>query len=153
VDLLRHHRRLTSSGRAAGLGLLLPLLGACAPTVVEIEPAQPIGPTLVIDVANGSNEERSIGYQFEMGQSSGGGEGTVLGCERATISFGEIGGRYSILVDGEAVTQGALPANIPGERTVLVRVRIAEDGTATAAAPALLARAPQFLIEPIPGCG
>jgi hypothetical protein len=144
---------VTPGGRAAGLALLLPLLGACAPTVVEIEPAQPIGPTLVIDVVNGSSDERSIGYEFEMAQSSGGGEGTVLGCERATISFGEIGGRYSILVDGEAVTQGAFPPNIPGERTALVRVTIAEDGTATAAAPALLARAPPFVTEPIPGCG
>lgn len=128
-------------------------LTACVPTAVTVEPGQPVGPTLVIDVTNGSDAERSIGYEFEMGSMSGGGEGMLLACERTVLPFGEIGSSFSVLVDGHSVMEETLPPGIPADRFVVVRVTIAADGTATAVAPVLAARMPPIQTQQIPGCG
>jgi hypothetical protein len=142
--------------RALPLGVgaaALVVLAGCFPTTVTVDPGQPIGPTLVLDVANASADQRTIAYEFEMGNSSGGGEGTLLACERSTMTFGEIGGRYTVEVDGEPVVDATMPPNVPLDRFVVVRIMIAADGTASAAAPVLSARAPPIETGPIAGCG
>jgi hypothetical protein len=151
MDLLRHDRRLTPRRLAPGAALLA--LTACMPAGVTVDPGQPIGPTLVIDITNRSDAERTIGYEFDMGSMSGGGEGTLLACERSVMPFGEIGSNFTILVDSEPVIEETLPPGIPPDRFVVVKVTVAEDGTATAAAPVLAARMPPVQSAPIPGCG
>jgi hypothetical protein len=122
------------------------------PMGVTVEPGQPVGPTLIIDATNRSDAERSIGYEFEAGGTSGGGEGTLLACERSVLPFGEIASSFSVMVDGHPVMEETLPPGIPPDRFVVVRVTIAEDGTATAAEPVLAARMPPVAGAPIPDC-
>jgi hypothetical protein len=150
MDLLRHHRRVTPRLLA---GTALVALTGCFPTVVTVDPEQPTGPTLVVDITNRSDAERTLGYEFNAGNTSGGGEGTLLACERTVMPFGAIGGRYTVVVDGQPVTEGTLPPNLPADRFVVVRVTIAADGTATAAEPILVAREPPLESERIADCG
>jgi hypothetical protein len=153
MDLLRHHRRLTRSVLAGVAAIVA--LGGCFPTFTTVERAEPegpVGPTFVVDVTNASNEEQTVSYEYEAGNSSGGGEGSVIGCERTLIPFGPIGGSYTVLVNGKPAGEATLPANLPDDRFVLVRVTIAADGTATTAAPAFLAQMPPVQSESLPGC-
>ena len=130
---------------------LLALVG-CVRTAT-VEPAQPAGPALVLDVANGSSEERLAGYDWEGLAGAGSGEGTVLGCERAVMTFGEVGGTFSAHIDGGTVFEGNVPSNARAGRFLVVRIAIAADGSVTVAPPTLLARIPEPPSGPIAGCG
>jgi hypothetical protein len=157
VDVARHGRRLTTgpsatrrlSIRPAG-GLVSLLLSACV-SGVTVEPAAAAGPTLVIDVTNASPDERSVGYEYDGGAMSGGGEGTLGACERQVTPFGEVRGSYIVTIDGTSVLDGTVPPNLMGGYLV-IRVTMTTDGEVSAAPPTLVLREPAMVMNPIPGC-
>lgn len=135
--------------RLSALALVL-LLPAC-----RVGPAPdvgPLGPALVLDVRNASDRELIIGYDFEAGASSGGGEGLVGPCERQAIMFGEIGGSYTVTVDGSSVVESTVPAGAPVDATMVVTVLVGPDGEVEVPPPAFV-RAPNLDPATIPGCG
>lgn len=151
--------RRTASTRLVGALVVSAVMAGC-PTVVTTReeavpeiPAAQLGPTLVVDVMNASKAEHAVSYEFTFQDSGGGGEGAILACERMTLAFGEIRGDYSIHVDSVAVLEGRVPPNAPAGGHLVVRVSIAPDGTATAAAPIFLARGPDPEPRPLAACG
>ena len=92
-------------------------------------PEERFGPVLVLDVVNNSNEDVAVGYEFESDNTSGGGEGSVPGCEHVSAVFGAMAGTYRITIDGDVVAQGAIPAGML-EGSVTRRIVVAPDGAA-----------------------
>jgi hypothetical protein len=159
VDAPRHGRHLTQHAptttrsvgiRAAG-GLVALFLGACMPGVT-VDPVAAAGPTLVLDMTNASSRERSVGYDFDGDGMSGTGEGLLGACARQVSPYGEVGGTYTIRVDGTSVLEGTVPPNGAGGYLV-IRVTITADGEVGVGAPTLVRREPALLMNPIPGCG
>ena len=103
-------------------------LAACAPVVVQLPDGPLTGPQLAIQVANASDREVAVGYEFEAGNTGGGGEGTVASCEQVAIPFGPVSGQYRVLIDGAPVHEAAAPAGVPGDVWFVVRVTIGPDG-------------------------
>ncbi len=136
-----------------GALMIVLALTACTPVVVPIVDGEPEGPQLAIEVINASNQESEVGYEFEAVQSSGGGEGTVGRCEQVVVPFGLIGGRYSILLDGEALIEGAVPPGLPADAWVVVRVEIGPDGEGEVIGPRVVARMPNPQPRRIGDCG
>ncbi|MGH2417466.1 MAG: hypothetical protein ACRDFY_03960 [Candidatus Limnocylindria bacterium] len=145
---------MTSRLRLAWLHALL--LTACMPVAVPLQqaPAAPMeGPQLAVEIANGSNRELAIGYDFTAPASSGGGEGGVPACERTLIHFALVEGDYEVTLDGEPVSSGTVPANLPGSAWILVRLTVDADGMHEWLGSAVVAQAPEPFSRPVAGCG
>jgi hypothetical protein len=99
------------------------------------------GPTLVVDVANRSDRDVAVGYEYEAFGTSGLGEALSTACRREALQFEPISGQYKIFVDGDAVTNGMV-ATLPGEFLVLT-LRIHENGGIEVAEPVTRAQAPE----------
>jgi len=173
TDVIQRHRRIgadpgspdrrrlldTANGpvrRPAGASIMAVVLTACMPVVAPIDfgvDGAPEGPQLAVEVANTSDREITIGYDFEEFQSSGGGVGTVAPCEQVAIPFGLIGGRYTVLLDGEALLERAVPAGAPADTWVVVRVRIDPDGGGEVIGSRIAVRMPDPQPRPISDCG
>lgn len=139
--------------RPLGAPLIALFLMACMPVVAPIEDGAPEGPQLVIQISNASGQEHEIGYQYEEFQSSGEGGGSILPCQDTALPYGMIGGRYSILLDGESLLEGSVPETTPANAWVVVRVRIAPDGKGEVTGTGITARMPDLDPRPIADCG
>ena len=73
-------------------------------------------------------------------------------CERQAIMFGEVGGTYTVTVDGETVAESTVPASAPVDGSMVVMVLVGPDGQVEVAPQAFL-RAPNLDAATIPGCG
>ena len=129
------------------------VLAACAPVVVQLPDGPLEGPQLAIQVANASDREAAVGYEFDAGNSGGGGEGTVASCEQVSMTFGVVSGQYQVLIDGAPVHEAAAPAGIPAEEWFVVRVSIGPDGEAEVIGAGVTPRMPDPDPRPIAGCG
>jgi hypothetical protein len=134
------------SGADSSLRLASPLLAAlvlagCAPVVVQIADGPLEGPQLAIQVANASEREVEVSYDYEAVNTGGGGGGSVASCEQVSIPFGAVAGQYRVLVDGEAVHEAAAPAG-PADAWFVVRVSIGPDGDAEVIGAGMTARMP-----------
>ena len=127
-------------------------LAACAPVVVQLPDGPLEGPQLAIQVANTSDREVAVGYEFDAGNSGGGGEGTVASCEQVSIPFGAISGQYRVLIDGAPVHEAAAPAGVPAGAWFVVRVTIGPDGETEVTGAGLTPRMPDPDSRPI-ACG
>jgi hypothetical protein len=116
--------------RFASVLLATLMLAACAPVVVQLPDGPLQGPQLAIQVANASDREVAVGYEFEAGTTGGGGEGTVASCEQVSMPFGPVSGQYRVLIDGAPVHEAAAPAGVRADAWFVVRVTIGPDGEA-----------------------
>jgi len=129
------------------------VLAACAPVVVQLPDGPLEGPQLAIQVANASDREVAVGYEFEAVNSGGGGEGTVASCEQVAMTFGAVAGQYRVLIDGAPVHEAAAPAGVPADAWFVVRVSIGRDGEAEVIGAGMTPRMPDPDPRPIAGCG
>jgi hypothetical protein len=113
---------------------------------------QPQGPTLVIDVTNASDREVVVASEFDSPGSSGNGESLAAACRREATPVFPVTGDYRVSVDGEAVADGVVQASDGTGRFLVIRVFVGPDGDVEAAAPVILASAPD-VSSAIPGCG
>jgi hypothetical protein len=137
----------------AGAVLVTVVLAACMPVVVPIAEGPPEGPQLAIQIANASDREVKVGYEFEGPQMTGGGEGTVGSCEQVAMPFGPVSERYTILLDGEALHDAAAPAGVPAGAWVVVRISVDADGDANVTGSGIAPRMPDPNPRPIADCG
>lgn len=128
------------------------VLAACAPVVVQLPDGPLEGPQLAIQVANASDREVAVGYEFEAANSGGGGEGTVASCEQVSIPFGPAAGQYRVLIDGAPVHEAAAPAGVPADAWFVVRVTIGPDGETEVIGAGMTPRMPDPVSRPI-ACG
>jgi hypothetical protein len=128
------------------------VLAACAPVVVPIADGPPDGPQLAIQVANASDRQVAVGYEFEAVNSGGGGEGTVASCEQALMTFGTVSGRYRVLIDGVQLHEAAAPAGVPADAWMVVRVSIGPDGDPEVIGAGIAVQMPDPDSRPIAGC-
>ena len=126
------------------------LIVAGCVTGQTIQPPQ--GPTLVIDVTNASDREVVVASEFDSPGSSGNGESLAAACRREATPVFPVTGDYRVSVDGEAVVDGVVQAADGTGRFLVIRVFIGPDGVVEAAAPVILALAPDVSAA-IPGCG
>jgi len=129
------------------------VLAACAPVVVQLPDGPLEGPQLAVQVANASNREVAVGYEFEAINTGGGGEGTVASCEQVSIPFGAVSGQYRVLVDGVPVHEAAAPAGVPADAWFVVRVSIGPDGDAEVIGAGMTPQMPDPNPRPVAGCG
>ncbi|MEO5985839.1 MAG: hypothetical protein ABIW50_04675 [Candidatus Limnocylindria bacterium] len=139
--------------RLIGSAMLAVLVTACFPIVRQVsEPSQSEGVKVAFEVTNRSIGEVQIGYDYISAMSSGGGNGSVAGCERTVMEFGPVAGTFQILVDGDQVGQADVPEFVVREGFLVVPLEIADDGTVSIGAmrgvEAFAAPANQV----IPGC-
>ncbi len=127
-------------------------LAACAPVVVQLPDGPLEGPQLAIQVANASDREVAVGYEFEAGNSGGGGEGTVASCEQVSMTFGAVAGQYRVLIDGAPVHEAAAPAGVPADAWFVVRVTIGRDGEPEVIGAGMTPLMPDPDPRPIAGC-
>ena len=125
------------------------VLAGCAGQTF-VAPADDTGPMLVIDVANESASDMSVGNEYEFEGVSGAGEGLVPACRRETLPLASIQGDYRILVDGKVVHEGVAPAGRP-DTFFVVRVHIDPDGQVEVMVPGVMLREPIASAD-IPGC-
>jgi len=138
----------------AGAPTIVLVLTACMPAVAPIaDGAAPEGPQLAIEVVNSSDQDLGIGYEFESGQNSGAGEASVGHCEQVALGFGTISGRYSLLLDGEALTEGPVPTGAPADAWLVVRVHVDPDGEGKVIGTRIVAERPDSGSRPIADCG
>lgn len=123
-------------GPMASLAAVLGLAAGCMPVAVGPggpDPAGPpppqIGPTLVLQLTNRSENALAVGYAFEGNNASGGGEGSIEPCQAVAMGFGEVAGHYRVLVGGEAVGEGDVPPGFGRFVFLIVDVSIDADGT------------------------
>ena len=128
------------------------VLAACAPVGVQLPDGPLEGPQLAIQVANASDREVAVGYEFEAVNSGGGGEGTVGSCEQVSIPFGPVAGQYRVLIDGAPVHEAAAPAGVPADAWFVVRVTIGPDGEAEVVGAGMTRLMPDPASRPI-ACG
>lgn len=126
------------------------LLAGCMPAPAA--PAPVAGPTLVIDVTNGSSEEVILGFEWESVGAGGSGETFVAPCRREAAPFSTVSGEYRVLVDGEEVAGGSVPDEAGADAFFVIRVRVGPDGEAEAAPPVVVLREPPYVSAAIP-CG
>jgi hypothetical protein len=129
------------------------VLAACAPVVVQIADGPLDGPQLAIQVANASDRQVAVGYEFEAVNTGGAGEGMVASCEQALMTFGAISGRYRVLVDGVRLHEAAAPVGVPADAWMVVRVSIGPDGDPEVIGAGLTPQMPDPDPRPIAGCG
>jgi hypothetical protein len=117
--------------RRARLALAAAILVAgCLPVVdrVEVRPGEPAGPTIVLDVTNGSPDDVDVSYRNEVPAGENGGGGTIPGCMRLAMDLGSVVGVVRIDVDGVEIGQVTVPADAPPDRFVVVPVFIGAGG-------------------------
>jgi hypothetical protein len=145
-------------GRLVTCLVVVLVAAGCMPVVAPVGQAGPgagpgAGPELVIDVANASNRDLSVGYEFQHPSMSGEGEGFAPRCARMSIGFGEIAGTYAIRVDGETVFEGEVAPELPSDGFFVVRLRVDPDGVVTADQPGWTRIAPETVEQRLQGCG
>lgn len=138
--------------------IIASVASGCAPVVMPVgEPAPPggaIGPQLVVAVANRSDRDVAVGYEFEAPSSGGGGEGLVARCELQEVMFGEVAGRYQVIVDREAAFDGVVPPGGPADGFLVVRLIVEPDGAVRLDGQPAWTRIPPALVNrPLAGCG
>lgn len=99
------------------------------------------GPNLALAVTNLSGQDRTIEYESLAEGSSSGGL-TEVPCGSTVVEFGTVLGTYEIMVDGEQVAEGRVPAGARAAPFIVLELVIAEDGTAAVAGPVMADRAP-----------
>ena len=139
------------------------LLGGCGPVIMPAAPdggppvpgeAPDVGPALVLDIANASNREVAVDYEFDSVNAGGGGGSSVPACERTVMEFGAVAGTYDITVAGTTVIDAQVPPGMPARGYLFVRVQVDVDGTASAdGPPRWVAGAPAMVAAPLAGCG
>ncbi|HVM24878.1 MAG TPA: hypothetical protein VM253_05720 [Candidatus Limnocylindrales bacterium] len=137
------------------LAALGALSTACLPGGGPMQPPEAVpavGPELVLEVVNRSNVPAVAGYEFEAVASSGGGEGEVPACHRVMLVFGTVGGDYEILVDRDVTAEGRVPAGVPPEGFLVLRIVIDEGGVATAGEPRWTRVPPDVPSQPLGDC-
>jgi hypothetical protein len=149
--------RQAPARRAWASSALLAVVAAsvvgCAPGVMEPAPS-PLGPDLVVVIANHSASEFRSGYAFESGATSGSGEGSVLPCEVSYHPWGEVGGRLSVTVNEVEVFAQEVPADMPREGYLVLDVTVDERGAPRFEGEPRWTRAtPRMDPVPVPGCG
>ena len=141
-------------GRLVTCLVVVLVAAGCMPVVAPVGQAGPgAGPLLVIDVANASNRDLSVGYEFQHPSLSGEGEGLAPRCGRMSIGFGEIAGTYAIRVDGETVFEGEVAPGLPSDGFFVVRLRVDADGLVTADQPGWTRIPPETVDQRFQGCG
>ena len=125
------------------------ILAGCV-TAQTTQPPQ--GPTLVIDVTNASDREVVVASEFDSPGASGVGESLAAACRREATPVFPVTGDHRVSVDGEAVADGLVQASDGTGRFLVIRVFVGPDGVVEAAAPVILAPAPNVSAA-IPGCG
>jgi hypothetical protein len=128
-------------------------LAACAPVVVQLPDGPLEGPQLAIQVANASDRGVAVGYEFEAGNTGGGGESTVAACEQVAILFGAVSGQYRVLINGLPLHEAAAPAGVPADAWFVVRVTISPDGDAEVIGAGITPQVPDPDPRPAAGCG
>jgi len=98
-------------------------------------PAPQLGPQLVVEVVNNGERDVTLSYEFEAGTAGGGGEGMVGGCEHLSLSFGDVAGRFEVMIDGVQAMSGAVPAGAPARGYLALRVVVHPQGAVEAVGP------------------
>lgn len=130
------------------------LVAGCGPTVVTIEEPPPVGPQLVMELTNRSDRDLTFSYEFDQPQTmSGSGEGSMPACTTAVQLWGEIAGRYELMIDGVSAVQGSLPPGAGAGSYLFVRLRVDPDGEVVVGQSGLVRQEPELISEPIEGCG
>jgi hypothetical protein len=138
--------------RRSAIAALPVMLTACALGGRVEAPPQLFGPTLVLDVTNGSDGDVAVGYEFESPGTGGTGEALAEACRREAVPLSSIVGTYHVTVDGKTVWEDAVPLHADAGSFLVIRVRIGPDGEAEVAPPVILAAQPNLSVA-IPGCG
>jgi hypothetical protein len=133
--------------------LALILIAGCLPVVerIEVQPAEPVGPIIVLDVTNGSPEDVDVAYRNEVPAGENGGGGTVPGCMRLSMDLGGVMVVVRIDVDGVEIGQVDVPPDAPKDRFVVVPVFIGVGGEPRLGAPRLAADLP-LIDRQLTGC-
>ncbi len=130
----------------------LPLMLAACALGGRVEAPELSGPTLVVEVTNGSGGDVAIGYEFESAGTAGTGEALAEACRREAVPLSSVVGTYQVTVDGKTVWEDAVPLHADAESFLVIRVRIGPDGDAEVTPPVILAAQPNLSVA-IPGCG
>jgi hypothetical protein len=130
----------------------LPLMLAACVLGGRVEAPELSGPTLVLDVTNGSDSDLAVGYEFESPGTSGTGETLATACRREAIPLSSVIGTYHVTVDGKTVSEDGVPLHADAGSFLVIRVRIGPDGEVEVAPPIILAAQPNLSVA-IPGCG
>jgi hypothetical protein len=144
-------------GPMASLVAAVNLVAGCMP--VTIGPAGPgvpppqVGPTLVLQVTNRSPAMLTVGYEFEGGNVSGGGEGSIEPCQSIAMPFGDVAGHYRVLVNGETVGEGDTPPGFGRFVFLIVDVSIDADGNVETRPHRISRVEPPMMPRPIADCG
>ncbi|HUH16360.1 MAG TPA: hypothetical protein VMM85_00250 [Methylomirabilota bacterium] len=121
---------------------------------MTIDEPPPGGPQLVVEVTNRSDREVTFSYEFDQPQAtSGGGGGSMPACTTTVQGWGEIGGRYQLMINGVSTVQGSLPPGAGAGSFLYVRLRVDPDGETVAGQSGLVRQEPELISEPIEGCG
>ena len=126
--------------RLLAIGLMSALLAGCMSG--RSGPAPAPGPMLVLEVTNQSSGQPVVSYEFTDVEMSGSGETSVVPCRREAVPISTISGDYRVLVDGEEVAEGRVPAGAGPEDVFVIRIRIAPGGEVEAAPPVVLSQPP-----------
>jgi hypothetical protein len=130
----------------------LPLMLAACVLGGRVEAPELSGPTLVLDVTNGSDSDLAVGYEFESPGTSGTGETLATACRREATPLSSVIGTYHVTVDGKTVSEDRVPLHADAGSFLVIRVRIGPDGEVEVAPPIILAAQPNLSVA-IPGCG
>lgn len=130
----------------------LPLMLAACVLGTRVEAPELSGPTLVLEVANSSDGDVAVGYEFESPGTSGTGETLAAACRREAVPLSSVIGTYDVTVEGKKVWEDAVPLHADAGSFLVIRVRIGPDGEVEVAPPVILAAQPNLSVA-IPGCG
>ena len=116
----------------------------------ELVVPEPTGPTVVVEVANHSEHEVAVDYEFTSPGLSAVGATLVSACWLESIASLS-GGEYRIDVDGNTVVEDSVPGGIGDNQFFVIRLRIDPRGEIEAAPPLVMATQPNVSAA-IPGC-
>ena len=125
------------------------ILAGCFGGELVVAPAA-TGPTVVVEVANHSQHEVAVDYEFTSAGSSSVGAILVSACWLESIASSS-GGEYRIGVDGNTVVEDNVPGGIEDDQFFVIRLRIDPRGEIEAAPPLVMATQPNVSAA-IPGC-
>ena len=128
------------------------VLTGCAPVGPTVVGDAVDAPQLVLDVTNATTEEVVVGWTFAAEGHSGNGEALVAACRRESLAPSVVSGDYAISVDGETITEDAVPERASNETFLVVRIRIAADGEVEADPPGVAVQPPPEVGQNLPGC-
>lgn len=108
----------------------------------------------MVEVTNRSDRDLTFSYEFDQPQAmSGSGEGSLPACTTTVQGWGEIAGRYELMIDGVSTVQGSLPPGAGAGSYLFVRLRVDPDGEVVVGQSGLVRQEPELISEPIEGCG